>query len=81
VKLRPEVAAALAGHGLRPDVTDTPETLRDELNDVYLVEVRELRERQRAGEIAMRDYAAAVTRLRERFPLLALPLTEWTVKD
>ena len=81
MKLRPEVAAALAGHGLTPGVTDTLETLRDKLNDLYLVEVRELRERQRAGEIPMKGYAAEVTRLRERFPLLALPLEAWTSRD
>jgi hypothetical protein len=37
-----------------------------------------LKARQRAGEIAKADYAAHVAALRDRFPLLGLPVDRWT---
>lgn len=75
--LRPRVRAALQQHGLEPGPEDTAAELRARLNEIYLGEVRALRERQRAGTVALRDYAAAVAALRERFPLLGLPLGQW----
>ncbi len=56
---------------------DTPASLKERLNDLYLEEVRRLRERQRAGEIPLRDYAAHARALQERYPLLGLPLELW----
>jgi hypothetical protein len=79
VSLRPAVRAALAAHGVEIREDDTPATLRERLNDLYLVEVRAIRERQRAGLIPLRGYAAAVQELRGRFSLLGLPEGEWTV--
>lgn len=75
--LRPRVADALRAHGIEPAETDTPESLRERLNDVYLDEVRRLKGRQVQGEIALRDYAGHVEALRERFSLLGLPLQHW----
>jgi hypothetical protein len=79
VSLRPAVVAALAAHGVEVGPDDTPATLRERLNDLYLVEVRAIRERQRAGDIPRRGYAAAVQELRDRFSLLGLPEGDWTV--
>jgi hypothetical protein len=76
--LHPSVARALEAHGLEPSEGDTAAALRERLNDRYLEEVRSLRERQRAGEIAKADYAAHVAAVRDRFPLLGLPLDRWT---
>jgi hypothetical protein len=78
VRLRAPVHEELARHGLAAGPADTPETLRERLNDVYLDEVRRLRARQVAGEVALRDYAGHVQVLKERFPLLGLPLSRWT---
>ena len=78
MRLRTPVHEELARHGLDPGPEDTPETLRERLNDAYLVEVRRLRERQVAGEVALRDYARHVQALKERYPLLGLPLALWT---
>jgi hypothetical protein len=78
VRLRPAVAAALAAHGVAVSEADTPELLRDRLNDAYLVQVRDIRERQRAGHIPLRGYAQAVQELRDRFALLGVPLEAWT---
>ena len=74
---RPDVARALARHGITLLAADTPETVRDRLNDLYLTAVRAIRERQRAGEIAQADYARHVQALRDEYALLALPLELW----
>lgn len=68
------------GHGIEPAAEETASSLRERLNDLYLVEVRRLRDRQRAGEIPKADYAAHVAALKDRFPLLGLPLDRWTEK-
>jgi hypothetical protein len=77
VSLRPGVRAGLEGHGLEIGAGDTPRSLRERLNDVYVEEVKALKKRRVAGEIAPRDYAAAVQGLRDRYPLLGLPLSMW----
>lgn len=78
MRLKPAVLEGLAGHGVEPAEADTPATLRDRLNDAYLEDVRRLRDRQRSGEIPLRDYAASVQELKERYPLLGLALERWT---
>ena len=77
MSLRPAVLAGLAGHGIAPGPGDTPEALREKLNDRYLEDVRRLRERQRAGEIPLREYAGHADALKRRYPLLSLPLSQW----
>jgi len=76
-RLRPQVRAALLAHGVEPKGDDTAAALKERLNDVYLQEVRRLRERQRAGEVALRDYAAHAEALQQSFALLGLPLELW----
>ena len=73
------ILEALAGHGLRPLPTTAPEALRDAVRDLYLFEIRRLRGRLLAGVFAKRDYAAHVIELRKRYPILSIPLTQWTV--
>ena len=77
IPLRPRVRAALAAHGVEPNDDDTAASLKERLNDVYLVEVRRLRERQRSGEIPLREYAAHAEALKQSFALLGLPLDQW----
>jgi len=77
VKLRPAVVEALAGFGIVPAPDETPEQLRARLNDRYLEEVRALKQRQRSGEIPLREYAGHVQSLKERYDLLGLPLAHW----
>lgn len=76
--LLPGVLAELSRHGLEPGPEDSPASLRERLNDLYLEEVRRLRERQRAGEIPLRDYASHVDALKRSYTLLGLPLAAWT---
>jgi len=77
VSLRPRVRADLEAHGIEIADGDTPPSLRERLNDVYVADVRALKERRVAGEIAPRDYAGAVEELKDRYPLLGLPLSLW----
>jgi hypothetical protein len=77
VTLLPAVRAALLAHGIEPRAGEDAAALRERLNDAYLDEVRRLKERQRAGEIPLREYAAHVEALKQRFPLLGLPLDRW----
>jgi hypothetical protein len=81
VSLRPAVAAGLARHGISAGPGDTPAALREKLNDRYLEDVRRLRERQRAGEIPLREYAGHARALQEGYPLLSLPLALWVEDD
>lgn len=75
--LRAAIVEGLAVHGIVAQPGDEPQALRDRLNDVYLADVRRLRERQRAGEIPLGEYAAHVDVLRRRYPLLGVPLSLW----
>lgn len=75
--LRPAVLEALARRGIGPGSEDTPESLKERLNELYLEDVRRLRERQRAGGIALHDYARHARALKESYPLLGLPLALW----
>ncbi len=75
--LRSSVREELGRHGVAGGPLDTPATLRERLNDVYVAEVRRLRERQVRGEIPLKEYATHVAALKARFPLLGLPLELW----
>ncbi len=74
---RPGVLDQLLMHGVRPRADTRPEQVRAFLNDLYRYELRQLRGRLLAGEVAKRDYAAHVIRLRERYALLSLPVRLW----
>ena len=77
MRLRAAVVQGLARHGLTPGPEDTAEALRDRLNDAYLEDVRRLKQRQKAGEIPIREYARHAQELKESYPLLALPVSAW----
>lgn len=77
MRLRPLVLEELDRHGVIPGDDDAPETLKERLNDLYLEDVRRLRERQRRGEIPLHDYARHAQALKEGYPLLGLPLGQW----
>ena len=68
---------ALADHGLRPR-EDTPlALLREQINDLYRVEIRKLRDRCRGGEFPVNELAARVVQLRRRYLLLSIPMAQW----
>jgi hypothetical protein len=77
-RYRPEVLQGLARHGIQPRPDTPPALVREFLNDVYRLEIRRLRDCLLRGAIAKPDYAGCVIALRQRYPLLSLPLTLWT---
>ena len=77
-KYRDSVLVELARHGVKPCDDTPPELVHELINDLYVYEIRALRERQRAGLIPMHDYANHVKQLRNRYPILSLPLRHWT---
>ena len=75
--LKPHVLEALARHGLVPKPTTEPERLREFLNDLYCYEIRRLRDRLRRREFPWGEYRDRVVQLRERYPLVSLPVQFW----
>lgn len=76
---RPEVLDELARHGLSPRPDTTPERLREQISDLYRVEIRKLRDRCRAGEFTTRELPGHVIELRRRYLLLSIPTSQWVV--
>ena len=71
------VLTELARHGIAPTEGTPPELIHEFINDLYLHEIRALREQMRAGQIPKADYAARVDDLRRRYPILSLPVQYW----
>jgi hypothetical protein len=76
-KLKPEVLAELASHGLIPNERTSAARLREQINDLYRIEIRKLRDRCRAGEFTTRELPAKVLELRKRYILLSIPIEHW----
>ena len=77
-RYRDIVLSELAGHGVKPRRDTPPELLREFINDLYVIEIRALRNRVRAGAIPKQDLAAHVKELRKRYFLLSVPREQWT---
>lgn len=69
----------LATHGLSPRSDTNPERLRDQVRDLYRIEIRRLRDRCRAGEFPTQELPGHVIELRKRYVLLSIPLARWTL--
>ena len=78
---RPEVLEELARHGLSPRADTRPELLREQINDLYRIEIRKLRDRCRAGEFSTKELPGHVVELRRRYLLLSIPMTQWRTLD
>jgi len=76
-RYRPEVLDELIRHGLAPAADTRPPRLREQINDLYRIEIRKLRDRCRAGEIPVRELPAQVAELRKRYMLLSIPMENW----
>jgi hypothetical protein len=76
----PKILEELARHGLRPLPSTAPQALRDAVRDLYRYEIKRLRSRLLAGQIAKKDYAGHVIALRTRYPILSVPPDLWTQK-
>ena len=78
MRYKPDVLDELLRHGLRPGAATTPERLREQIHDLYIIEIRKLRDRCRAGEFPPSELAAHVVELRKRYVLLSIPTEQWT---
>lgn len=77
-RYHPQILDELARHGLKPKPDTPPERLREQINDLYRIEIRQLRDRCRAGEFPTQELPARVVELRKRYLLLSVPLLRWT---
>ena len=77
-RYRPSVLEQLARHGVAPGEDTPPDLVRDFVNSLYVIEIRLLKDRMKAGIIPMADYSRTVAELRARYPVLSLPLQFWT---
>ncbi|MGH9824974.1 MAG: hypothetical protein ACREDR_17225 [Blastocatellia bacterium] len=80
-RYRTSVLDQLAGHGIIPGDDTSPDFIHDFVNDLYVYEIRALKQRMISGLIAKSDYAKAVAALRDRYPILSLPLAYWLEAD
>ena len=78
-RYRPEVLEELARHGLAPRPDTPPLRLREQINDLYRIEIRALRDRCRAGEFSTQELPGRVVELRKRYLLLSIPVDRWIV--
>jgi hypothetical protein len=77
MRFRPEILDELARHGLKPGSETSPAILREQINDLYRYEIRQLRDRCRAGEFPVSDLPKHVVALRRRYVLLSIPVDGW----
>ncbi len=80
---RADVRRVLLDHGVAPRPTTDPAKVRELLSALYVWEIRELGIRRRELERTFgRQSLSATVRgleaLKERYPLLGLPLEHWT---
>ena len=73
----PELLEALPSFGLLPRETTPPRFTRDALSDLYRYEIRRLRDRLKAGEVAKPDYQGLVIALRKKYWPLSLTPEAW----
>ena len=73
----PELAEALLALGLSPRSTTPPAFAREAIDELYKFELRRLRDRHRAGEVARDHYLDHVIALRKKYWMLTLPLAAW----
>jgi hypothetical protein len=77
-KYRQPVLEELSRHGIVPDSETPPELAHQFVNDLYLFEIRSLRNKLLIGSVQKADYANLVAELRDRYPVLSLPVKFWT---
>jgi hypothetical protein len=73
----PELREALLAFGLQPTRTTPPRFTRDALSDLYRYEIRRLRDRLLAGQVAKADYQGLVVELRKKYWPLTLTPAAW----
>jgi len=80
-RYRDTVRDELLRHGVIPSDDTPPELIHQFVNDLYVFEIRALRRRLKDGAVAMSDYVTQVEKLRNRYPVLSLPVRFWIEAD
>jgi hypothetical protein len=78
-RYRDAVLEQLIKHGIRPLARTPPALVREHLNDLYRYEIRRIRASLLRGDFVKNEYAERIRQLRDRYPLLSLPLRYWTL--
>ena len=68
----------LLTHGVAPDEETPPAIVHDFINGLYLYEIRRTKFQMLAGEFPKAEYSDHILELRNRYPVLSLPLQLWT---
>ena len=80
-KYRDTVLNELARHGINPRDDTPPELVYQFVTDLHLFEIRKLKRQMVAGMIPKHQYAKTVEELRQRYPILSLPVRFWIKED
>jgi hypothetical protein len=76
---QPEILAQLLTHGVRPWPRTRPALVFRYLGELYRYELRRLKRLREEGAIPQREYGARVVGLRRQYPLVSVPVRQWTV--
>jgi hypothetical protein len=76
-RYRPDVLAALEGHGVRPDSRTRPQLVHEFVSDLYRFEIRRLRSRLLQNAFPKKEYASRVIELRMRYRVISLRPDDW----
>jgi hypothetical protein len=76
---QPQVLAQLLAHGVRPRPTTRPALVFRFLGELYRYELRRLKRLRAARAFPPGDYGSRVIDLRRRYPLVSVPVKDWTV--
>ena len=85
-RYRQKILDHLAVHGIFPRSHTDPVIVRDYLKALYTMEIRTIRERQRAkergeGSGKRPEYVNQVLELRAKYPALEIPVEWWVEKS
>ena len=80
---RPEILEQLGSHAIFPKPETDPVMVRNYLKALYTMEIRTMRveqqKKERVGDTSGRKaYAQRVVELRDRYPVLRIPVEWWT---
>lgn len=73
----PELSDALLSLGLAPTPETPPALVREQVDDLYKIELRALRGRLLMGEFDRPGYLERIIALRKKYWMLTLPLAAW----
>lgn len=82
-RYRSAIRTLIQYHGVHPRASTPPDLIREFLNSLYVFEIRELRRQRREveeifGTQPLDGYSKQVQELKDRYPVLAIPVSHWT---